>query len=81
MFVNVYIYICIKSPAQVCCVSSYSCQALLVYYFIANESLGEAAVSARLSSREGAMAAAGLRIEHASEDVRLIGEESLRVYL
>ncbi|XP_034999562.2 adhesion G-protein coupled receptor G6 isoform X1 [Hippoglossus stenolepis] len=52
--------------------TSYSCQALLVYYFIANESLGEAAVSARLSSREGPMAAAGLQIKHASEDVQLI---------
>ncbi|XP_069371009.1 adhesion G-protein coupled receptor G6 isoform X3 [Paralichthys olivaceus] len=52
--------------------ASYSCQALLVYYFIANESLGEAAVSARLSSREGLMAAAGLQIKHASKDVQLI---------
>ncbi|CAB1440499.1 unnamed protein product [Pleuronectes platessa] len=52
--------------------TSYSCQALLVYYFTANESLAEAAVSTRLSSREGLMAAAGLQIKHAPEDVQLI---------
>lgn len=55
-------------------ISSYSCQALLVYYYITNQSLGEAAVSARLSSREGLMAA-DLQIRAASTDVRLIGEE------
>lgn len=55
-------------------ISSYSCQALLVYYYITNQSLGEAAVSARLSSREGLMAA-DLQIRAASTDVRLIGEK------
>ncbi|XP_044024051.1 adhesion G-protein coupled receptor G6 isoform X20 [Siniperca chuatsi] len=50
---------------------SYTCQALLVYHYITNESLGEAAVSARLSSREVLMGA-GLQIQPASTDVRLI---------
>ncbi|XP_076613269.1 adhesion G-protein coupled receptor G6 isoform X1 [Chaetodon auriga] len=51
--------------------TSYSCQALLVYYYTTNQSLGEAAVSARLSSRQGLMGA-GLQIQPASTDVRLI---------
>nr|XP_046229516.1 adhesion G-protein coupled receptor G6 isoform X2 [Scatophagus argus] len=51
--------------------TSYTCQALLVHYYVTNQSLGEAAVSARLSSREGLMGA-GLQIQPASTEVRLI---------
>lgn len=54
--------------------SSFSCQALLVYFYITNQSLGEAAVSSRLSSSEGLMGA-GLQIQSGSVDVRLIGED------
>ncbi|XP_070705940.1 adhesion G-protein coupled receptor G6 [Pempheris klunzingeri] len=50
---------------------SYSCQALLVYYYITNQSLGEAAVSARLSSSEGLLGA-GLQVQSASSDVKQI---------
>ncbi|XP_030261171.1 adhesion G-protein coupled receptor G6 isoform X5 [Sparus aurata] len=51
--------------------ASYSCQALLYYDYISNQSLGEADVSARLSSREGLMSS-GLQIQPASTEVRLI---------
>ncbi|XP_047184548.1 adhesion G-protein coupled receptor G6 isoform X1 [Scophthalmus maximus] len=50
---------------------SYICQALLVHHFTANESLGEAAVSARLSGREALMEA-GLQVRPSSRDVKLI---------
>ncbi|XP_075968244.1 adhesion G-protein coupled receptor G6 [Anarhichas minor] len=51
--------------------TSYSCRALLVHYYNTNESLGEAAVSARLSGSEGLMGA-GLQVHEASTDVSLI---------
>ncbi|XP_069579301.1 adhesion G-protein coupled receptor G6 isoform X1 [Brachyistius frenatus] len=51
--------------------SSFSCQALLVYYYITNESLGEASVSARLSGSEGPVGGA-MQIRPASIDVQLI---------
>ncbi|XP_036942729.1 adhesion G-protein coupled receptor G6 isoform X2 [Acanthopagrus latus] len=51
--------------------ASYSCQALLYYDYISNQSLGEADVSARLSSSEGLMSS-GLQIQPASTEVRLI---------
>ncbi|XP_078029832.1 adhesion G-protein coupled receptor G6 isoform X4 [Epinephelus lanceolatus] len=51
--------------------TSYTCQALLVYYYVTNESLGEAAVSARLSSSEGLMRT-GLQIQTASTQVTLV---------
>ncbi|KAL7388596.1 hypothetical protein ABVT39_017242 [Epinephelus coioides] len=51
--------------------TSYMCQALLVYYYVTNESLGEAAVSARLSSSEGLMRT-GLQIQTASTQVTLV---------
>lgn len=63
-----------SSLFQVCFVSSYACQALLVYYYTTNQSLSEAAVSARLSGSEGLMGA-GLQVRPASTDVGLIGEE------
>ncbi|XP_074472752.1 adhesion G-protein coupled receptor G6 isoform X18 [Sebastes fasciatus] len=50
---------------------SYTCRALLVYNYITNESLGEDAVSARLTSREGLMGA-GLQLQTASTTVTLI---------
>ncbi|XP_035534267.1 adhesion G-protein coupled receptor G6 isoform X3 [Morone saxatilis] len=51
--------------------SSFTCQALLVYYYITNQSLGETAVLSRLSSSEGLLGA-GLQIQPASTVVRLI---------
>ncbi|XP_041660506.1 adhesion G-protein coupled receptor G6 isoform X1 [Cheilinus undulatus] len=51
--------------------TSYVCQALLVYYFISNQSLGEAAVSARMWSTEGMMGA-GLHVRTDSTDVKLV---------
>ncbi|KAM6992808.1 adhesion G-protein coupled receptor G6 isoform 2-T2 [Tautogolabrus adspersus] len=51
--------------------TSYACQALLVYYYISNQSLGEAALSARMSSSEGLMGA-GLQVQPGSADVRLV---------
>ncbi|XP_042359474.1 LOW QUALITY PROTEIN: adhesion G-protein coupled receptor G6 [Plectropomus leopardus] len=51
--------------------SSFSCQALLVYYYVSNESLGEAAVSARLSSSEGLMRS-GLQLRAAATHITLI---------
>ncbi|XP_051264766.1 adhesion G-protein coupled receptor G6 isoform X16 [Dicentrarchus labrax] len=51
--------------------SSFTCQALLVYYYITNQSLGEMAVLSRLSSSEGLLGA-GLQIQPASTVVRLI---------
>lgn len=51
--------------------SSYSLQALLVYFYTTNQSLSEAAVSARLSSR-AALLGSGLQVAHVH--VRLIGE-------
>ncbi|XP_065820165.1 LOW QUALITY PROTEIN: adhesion G-protein coupled receptor G6 [Labrus bergylta] len=57
---------------QLCfCVCSYACQALLVYYYISNQSLGEAAVSARMSGSEGLMGA-GLQVQPGSTDVRSV---------
>lgn len=52
----------------------FTCQALLVYYYTSNQSLGEAAVSARMSSSEELMGE-DLQVQSASIDVRLIGEE------
>ncbi|KAM9339291.1 adhesion G-protein coupled receptor G6 [Symphorus nematophorus] len=51
--------------------NSYFCQALLLYYYVTNQSLGEAAVSARLSSTEGLMGSS-LRVQPTSTDARLI---------
>ncbi|XP_040920035.1 adhesion G-protein coupled receptor G6 isoform X2 [Toxotes jaculatrix] len=51
--------------------TSYTCQALLVYRYITNESLGDVAVSHWLSSRDGQMSD-GLQIRPSSVDVRLI---------
>ncbi|XP_008299365.1 adhesion G-protein coupled receptor G6 isoform X4 [Stegastes partitus] len=51
--------------------TSYTCQALLVHYYITNESLGEAAVSAQLSGRRG-LVGTDLQIQPASIDVQLI---------
>ncbi|XP_051792584.1 adhesion G-protein coupled receptor G6 isoform X1 [Acanthochromis polyacanthus] len=51
--------------------TSYTCQALLVHYYITNESLGEAAVSTQLSSRRG-LVGADLQIQPTSIDVQLI---------
>ncbi|XP_029966267.1 adhesion G-protein coupled receptor G6 isoform X2 [Salarias fasciatus] len=51
--------------------TSYSCRALLVHYDITNESVGEAAVSTRLSSRLGSLAA-DLEVQPASVSVHLI---------
>uniref|UniRef100_UPI003AAC2630 adhesion G-protein coupled receptor G6 n=1 Tax=Centroberyx gerrardi TaxID=166262 RepID=UPI003AAC2630 len=50
---------------------SYTCQALLVYHYTTNESLGEAAVSARLSSSE-APVGDGLQIQSNSIDIKSI---------
>ncbi|KAI3364652.1 hypothetical protein L3Q82_011435 [Scortum barcoo] len=54
--------------------TSYTCQALLAYYYITNQSLGEAAVSAQLSSSQG-LSSAGLQIQPTSMDIKLISEE------
>ncbi|CAN9507363.1 unnamed protein product [Ophioblennius macclurei] len=51
--------------------TSYSCRALLVHYDITNESVGEAAVSARLSSSLGLMGG-DLEVQPASVSVHLI---------
>ncbi|XP_026163983.1 adhesion G-protein coupled receptor G6 isoform X10 [Mastacembelus armatus] len=51
--------------------TSYTCQALLVYHYVTNESLNETAVSVNLSSRAGLMGD-GLQIQPASIDVQLI---------
>lgn len=51
--------------------TSYTCQALLVHYYITNESLGEAAVSTQLSGRQG-LVGADLQIKPTSIDVQLI---------
>lgn len=51
--------------------TSYSCRALLVHYDITNESVGESAMSARLSSRLGFMGD-DLEVQAASVTVRLI---------
>ncbi|XP_028252604.1 adhesion G-protein coupled receptor G6 isoform X2 [Parambassis ranga] len=51
--------------------SSYTCQALLVLYYVTNESSGEAAVSTQLSDRR-ALVGAGLQIQSASIRVQLI---------
>ncbi|XP_059211858.1 adhesion G-protein coupled receptor G6 [Centropristis striata] len=51
--------------------TSFSCQALLVYNFITNESLGVASVSSRLTASEGLMGA-GLKVSPASSQVTLI---------
>ncbi|XP_060908707.1 adhesion G-protein coupled receptor G6-like [Labrus mixtus] len=51
--------------------TSYACQALLVYYYISNQSLGEAAVSARMSGSEGLMGA-GLQVQPGSTNVRSV---------
>ncbi|XP_034756663.1 adhesion G-protein coupled receptor G6 [Etheostoma cragini] len=62
--------------------TSYTCRALLVYDYIANQSLGAAAVSAQLSSRKGLMGA-GLQLRPASTSVTLIEncqEENLLHY-
>ncbi|XP_068198197.1 adhesion G-protein coupled receptor G6 isoform X4 [Antennarius striatus] len=49
----------------------YSCRALLVYIYSTNQSLGEAAVSSRLSSSEGLMGS-GLKVQSTSTKVRMI---------
>uniref|UniRef100_A0A3P8TZH0 Adhesion G-protein coupled receptor G6 n=1 Tax=Amphiprion percula TaxID=161767 RepID=A0A3P8TZH0_AMPPE len=51
--------------------TSYTCQALLVHYYITNESLGEAAVSSQLSGRRG-LVGADLHIQPTSINVQLI---------
>lgn len=53
-------------------VSSFSCQALLFFY-TTNQSLGEAAVSSRMSSSEGLLGS-GLQIQSGSIEVQMIGE-------
>ncbi|KAI4792951.1 hypothetical protein KUCAC02_033030, partial [Chaenocephalus aceratus] len=50
---------------------SYSCQALLLYYYISNQSVGGAELSNRLSGSVGAMGA-GLQLDPASTQVTLI---------
>ncbi|KAK1889333.1 Adhesion G-protein coupled receptor G6, partial [Dissostichus eleginoides] len=50
---------------------SYSCQALLLYYYISNQSGGGAELSNRLSGSGGAMGA-GLQLDPASTQVTLI---------
>ncbi|XP_047429456.1 adhesion G-protein coupled receptor G6 isoform X10 [Mugil cephalus] len=49
----------------------YACQALLVHYYVTNESVGEAAVSTQLSTKEGHLSA-GLRVQSASVKAQLI---------
>ncbi|CAJ1077758.1 adhesion G-protein coupled receptor G6 isoform X4 [Xyrichtys novacula] len=51
--------------------TSYACQALLVYYYISNQSLGEATVSSRMSSNQELMGA-GLQVQPDSTNVRLV---------
>ncbi|KAJ4920265.1 hypothetical protein JOQ06_000045, partial [Pogonophryne albipinna] len=51
--------------------TSYSCQALLLYYYISNQSVGGAELSNRLSGSGGAMGA-GLQLDLASTQVTLI---------
>uniref|UniRef100_A0A3Q3KVM3 Adhesion G-protein coupled receptor G6 n=1 Tax=Mastacembelus armatus TaxID=205130 RepID=A0A3Q3KVM3_9TELE len=44
-----------QQVSGVLCLCSYTCQALLVYHYVTNESLNETAVSVNLSSRAGLM--------------------------
>ncbi|KAM9840323.1 adhesion G-protein coupled receptor G6 [Aulostomus maculatus] len=50
---------------------SYFCQALLVYHYDTDGSLGESAVTARISSGDG-LIGAGLQVQTGSTDVKLI---------
>ena len=59
-------------------VCSYSCQALLLYYYISNQSVGGAELSNRLSGSGGAMGA-GLQLDPASTHVTPIGKEILQI--
>lgn len=65
--------VCFLSLTTHTSLSSFPCQALLVYYYTTNESLGEAAVSARLSNSAAPMGG-GLQILSTSIDVKSIGE-------
>lgn len=62
--------------SQLCSVCSFSGLGLLVYNYISNESLSEAAVSTRLHSRAQLMEA-GLQL--AVRNVRLVGEKLSRI--
>ncbi|XP_074541487.1 adhesion G-protein coupled receptor G6 isoform X2 [Halichoeres trimaculatus] len=62
--------------------TSYACQVLLVHNYVSNQSLGEAALSSRMSSTEGLMGGE-LKIQPDSTSVRLVEncpEENLLHY-
>lgn len=59
--------------SDLCLVSSYRCQALLVYYYTTNQTLSATAISARMAASEGQMGS-GLQVQPASTDVTLMGE-------
>lgn len=59
--------------SELCLVSSYHCQTLLVYYYTTNQTLSAAAVSARMAASEGQISPS-LQVQPTATDVTLIGE-------